>query len=114
MGHPAASMQRQHAPAMLANRLLPARGWGQPCRGCNMCIRPGPAGAAALAALQASVLRLEPSLLRLPEPALHANLAWLLPVHQEFDRPKDELWQQHGPQWVATLAGAAAKPAASG
>jgi hypothetical protein len=44
-----------------------------------------------------------------PGPALHANLAWLLPVHQDFDRPKDELWQRHSPQWLAILAGAAAR-----
>lgn len=100
----AAGVQRQHAPAVLANQLLLAHRWGQPCRAYNVCIRPGPAGAAALAAIQASALGLEPSLLRVPEPALHANLAWLLPVHQEFDHPKDELWQQHGPQWIATLA----------
>jgi hypothetical protein len=35
--------------------------------------------------------------------ALHANLTWLLPVHQEFDLPKDELWRRHGPRWAATL-----------
>jgi len=54
-------------------------------------------------------LRREPSLLRVPQPALHANLAWLLPMHQEFGHPKDELWQQHGPQWIATLAEAAGR-----
>ncbi|HEY3034882.1 MAG TPA: hypothetical protein VGJ54_09505 [Streptosporangiaceae bacterium] len=37
--------------------------------------------------------------------ALHASLAWLLPVHQEFDRPKDELWQRHGPKWMSVLTG---------
>jgi len=110
MGHPAAaSVQRQHAPAVLANRLLLAHRWGQPCRAYNVGIWPSSTGAAALAALQASALRLEPSLLLVPQPALHANLAWLLPVHQEFDRPKDELWQQYGPQWIATLAEAAGK-----
>jgi hypothetical protein len=109
MGHPAASVQRQHAPAVLANRLLLAHRWGQPCRAYNVGIWPSSTGAAALAALQASALRLEPSLLLVPEPALHANLAWLLPVHQEFDRPKDELWQQYGPRWIATLAEAAGK-----
>jgi hypothetical protein len=102
--HPAAGVQRQHTPAVLANQLLLADRWGQPCRAYNVCTRPGPAAAAALAALQARALRLEPSLLRVPEPALHINLAWLLPVHQEFGRPKDELWQRHGPQWLATLA----------
>jgi len=62
-----------------------------------------------LSALQASALRLEPSLLRVPQPALHANLVWLLPVHQEFDRPKDELWERHSPRWIATLADAAGR-----
>ena len=42
---------------------------------------------------------------RIPARALHANLVWLLPVHQEFDRPKDQLWQRHGPQWLAILDG---------
>ncbi len=110
MGHPAAaSVQRQHAPAVLANQLLAEHRWGQPCRAYNVCIRPGPAAAAALAALQAGAMRLEPSLLRVPARALHANLAWLLPMHQDFGRPKDELWQRHGPQWMAALAGAAAR-----
>lgn len=110
MARPAAAdVQRQHAPAVLANKLQPARRWGQPCRAYNVCILPGSAGAAALAALQARVLRLEPSLLRVPEQALHASLAWLLPVHQEFGRPKDELWNRHGPQWITTLADVAGK-----
>jgi hypothetical protein len=107
VSHPADGVQRQHAPAVLANQVQPAYRWGQPCRAYNVCIRPSPTAAAALSALQARVLRLEPSLLRVPEQALHANLVWLLPVHQEFGRPKDELWQQHGPRWVATLADAA-------
>jgi hypothetical protein len=109
MGNPAADVQRQHTPPVLANQLLLAHRWGQPCRAYNVCIRPGPTGAAALSALQASALRLEPSLLRVPQRALHANLVWLLPMHQEFDRPKDELWERHGPQWIATLADAAGR-----
>jgi hypothetical protein len=104
MGHPAAGVQRQHAPAVLANQLQPADRWGQPCRAYNACIQPGPDAAAALVAIQESAQRLEPSLLRVPEPALHANLTWLLPVHKEFGAPKDELWQQHGPRWAGTLA----------
>jgi hypothetical protein len=68
-----------------------------------------PAGGSRALALQASALRLEPSLLRVPQPALHANLVWLLPVHQEFDRPKGELWQRRGPRWIATLADAAGR-----
>jgi hypothetical protein len=109
MSHPADDVQSQYTPTVLANQLLLADRWGQPCRAYNVCIRPDPTAAAALATLQAGALRLEPSLLRVPEPALHANLAWLLPVHQEFGHPKDELWQRHGPQWLATLADAAAR-----
>jgi hypothetical protein len=66
---------------------------------------PGLPPAAALATIQESTLRREPSLLRAPAPALHASLAWLLPVHQEFDRSKDELWQRHGLKWMSVLTG---------
>lgn len=103
----AAEAQRQHRPAVLANRLRLERRWGRPCLAYNVCVRPGPDAAAALSAVQDRVLSLEPSLLRVPAPALHTNLAWLLPVHQEFGRPKDELWQRHGPGWLAILTAAA-------
>jgi hypothetical protein len=103
----AAEVRRQHRPAVLANRLRLERRWGRPCLAYNVCIRPGPDAAAALSAVQDRVLTLEPSLLRVPVPALHTNLVWLLPVHQEFGRPKDELWQRHGPGWLAILAAAA-------
>ena len=104
--HPIApETQRQHRPAVLTNRLRLERRWGQPCLAYNVCLRPGPAAAAALSAAQEAALGLEPSLLRVPAPALHANLAWLLPVHEEFGRPKDELWQRHGSEWMAILTG---------
>jgi hypothetical protein len=106
VGYPtAADIQDQHAPAVLTGRLLVERRWGQPCLAYNLCIQPGPDSAARLSSIQESVLNLEPSLLRVPAQALHANLVWLLPVHQEFDRPKDELWQRHGPEWMAILDG---------
>jgi hypothetical protein len=102
--HPiAADTQRQHSPAVLTNRLRLEHRWGQPCLAYHVCIRPRPAAAAALSAIQDSTLSLEPTLLRVPVPALHANLAWLLPAHQEFDRPKDELWRRHGPEWMTIL-----------
>jgi hypothetical protein len=105
--HPtAAEARRQHAPAVLANRLRLERRWGRPCLAYNVCIRPGPDAAAALSAVQDRVLSEEPSLLRVPAPALHTNLAWLLPVDQEFVRPKDELWRRHGPRWLAVLTAA--------
>jgi hypothetical protein len=68
-----------------------------------VCILPGPDALVSLYCIQENVLNQEPSLLRVPERALHANLAWLLPVHQEFDRPKDELWQRRGPEWMTIL-----------
>jgi len=105
--HPvAAEVRRQHGPAVLANRLRPERRWGRPCLAYLVCLRPGPAAAAALSAVQGQVLGLEPSLLRVPVRALHTSVAWLLPVHEEFGRPKDELWQRHGPRWLAVLAAA--------
>jgi hypothetical protein len=104
--HPiAAETQSRHRPAVLTNRLRLERRWGQPCLAYNVCIRPGPAAAAALSAVQEAALDLEPSLLRVPAPALHANLTWLLPVHLEFGRPKDELWRLHGPEWMTILTG---------
>lgn len=104
--HPiAAETQRRYRSAVLTNRLRFERRWGQPCLAYNVCIRPGPAASATLSAVQEAALDLEPSLLRVPAPALHTNLAWLLPVHQEFGRPKDELWRLHGPGWMTTLTG---------
>jgi hypothetical protein len=102
--HPIASgVQREHAPAVLANRLRLDRRWGRPCLGYNLCLRPGPAAAAGFSAVQQPLLAAEPSLLRVPEHALHANVSWLLPVHREFGREKDELWQRQGAGWLAVL-----------
>lgn len=104
MGHPTATdIQRRYAPSVLAGDLLAERRWGRACRAYHACIQPGPGARAGLSLVQDEVLDLEPSLLRVPAHALHANLAWLLPVHQEFDRPKDELWQRHGPRWLTIL-----------
>ena len=110
MGYTSAEdVERQHAPAVLANEVLVEHRWGRPCLAYNACIRPDRAAVAALSAIQDSVLRLEPSLLRVPGRALHASVTWLLPVHQEFGRPKDELWRQHGTSWMAVLAEAASR-----
>jgi len=69
--NPAAGVQRQHAPAVLANQLLLADRWGQPCLAYNVFVRPGLVAAAALGALQARALRVQPSLLQVPKSALH-------------------------------------------
>jgi hypothetical protein len=109
MRHPAEDVRRQNRAAVLANRVQVADRWGRQCRAYNVCMRPDAAAAAELSGLQARALQQEPSLLRVPERALHANLVWLLPVNQEFDLAKDELWQRRGPQWHTTLADAATK-----
>lgn len=104
MKHPtAADIQRRYAPAVLGGDLRAERRWGRTCLAYHVCIQPGPDARAGLCLIQEDVLDLEPSLLRVPAHALHANLVWLLPVHQEFDRPKDELWQRDSPQWLAIL-----------
>jgi hypothetical protein len=101
----AADIQREHMVPVLTGHLLVERRWGRPCLAYSVCIQPGADARADLSWVQEGLLSLEPSLLRVPELALHSNLAWLLPVHQEFYRPKDELWQLHGPEWMAILEG---------
>jgi hypothetical protein len=102
--HPLADgVQGKHAPAVLANRLLIDQQWGRPCLAYNVCLLPG-AAVVPLSAIQGAMLHAEPSLLRIPERALHVSVVWLLPVHEEFDQPKDELWQRLGPEWLAVLA----------
>jgi hypothetical protein len=105
----AAALQRWYAPAVQANRLLLAQRWGQAYLAYNVFIRADPAGAAALSAVQDQIRQLEPGLLRVPEPALHTTAAFLLPGSAEYDRPKDELWHQHGMTWLAQLAELAAE-----
>lgn len=102
-GPPAAGLQDQHRASVLANRLSLTHDWGQPCSSCLLCVRPGPAARAALAAVQDKVAGPEHSLLRVPPAALHFSVAWLLPVHMEFSRAKDDLWAEHGPGWLAGI-----------
>lgn len=97
-------IQARHAQAVRAGRLRLADRWGQPCLGYVFCFRPDSAGGTAFAAVQQEILSLEPSLLRQPEAALHSSIAWLLPVHREFDQPKDETWQHFGSDWLTTIA----------
>ncbi len=100
----AASVQRQHAPSVLANRLLLDERWGKPFLAYNVFVLADPPGAAALAAVQDQIGRMEPALLRQPQTALHTTAVFLLPGYAEFDRPKDELWHQYGAAWLAQLA----------
>ena len=104
-GLPAAAtaLRARHRDRVLGNQLSLAAGWGQPCLSYLLCIRPGAAARAGLAAVQDEVAGPESSLRRVPPHALHFSVAWLLGVHETFDRPKDELWSQYGPGWLATL-----------
>ncbi|HEX5119655.1 MAG TPA: 2'-5' RNA ligase family protein [Pseudonocardiaceae bacterium] len=101
-----ADVRRRHRPAVLANQVRPADGWGLPCRAYLGFARPDPVAAAALAEIQSGVA--EPALLAVPASAMHVMLVKLIPVWDEFDRPKDELWEQCGPEWLAALTEVAA------
>ena len=105
-GPGAAAVRAQHRPRILAGRVSVAAGWGQPCLSYLLCIRPAGAAQARLAAAQDAISGAERSLLRVPPHALHVSVAWLLPVHEEFGRPKDELWAQYGPGWLAGIGAA--------
>ncbi len=104
-GPPAAlgPLRAQHRDRVLGNDLSLAAGWGRPCLSYLLCVRPGEATQARLAAVQDAVAGPESSLRRVPPHALHFSVAWLLGVHETFSRPKDELWAQYGPGWLATL-----------
>jgi len=97
-------IQAKHAPAVRANRLQIAGRWGQPCLGYVLLYRPDATASAEFAALQQEVLGCEPTLLRQPEPQLHCSVAWPLAVGRDFDQPKDEIWQQHGEDWLKIIA----------
>ena len=93
-------IQARHAPAVLAGELHLASNWGARDLGYVLLFRPDAAASAALAELQRQVHAVEPSLLRQPEPQLHASIAWLLAVSRDFAQPKDALWAQHGAGWL--------------
>jgi hypothetical protein len=107
-GQHAQEAQARHAPAVLANRLMLAQTWGQPCLGYLLLFRPAPGPSAVLASLQDRVLAAEPELLRQPGHALHSTVGFLIPVYRPVDRPKDEIWREHGARWLDVIAAAAA------
>jgi hypothetical protein len=85
-------------PPLGASHAAPATSASGPAHGRSRADRPpghrGAAGTVAAAGPRAGAAR---------------HLAWLPRVHQEFDHPKDELWQRHGRRWIATAAEATAK-----
>jgi 2'-5' RNA ligase len=99
-----ASVRAGHRRPVLGNQLSIAHDWGHPCLSYLVCIRPGGQAQASIAAVQAAVAGPEESLLRVPPGALHISVAWLLGVHEEYARPKEELWARYGPGWLASLA----------
>lgn len=107
-GRPAQEAQARHAPAVLANELALAHTWGQPCLGYLLLFRPSAGPAAAFERLQDRLLTAEPDLLRAPGHALHSTVGFLIPVNRPPDRPKDEIWAQHGARWRDVIAAAAA------
>jgi hypothetical protein len=98
-------VQGRHAPAVRAGQLQITSAWGQPTLGYILMFRPDPAAAAGLAAVQDMVLEAEPSLLRQPASQLHNSIAWLLGTQARFDRPKAEIWQEQGDDWLKIITG---------
>lgn len=94
---------------MLSNNLRLEYKWGQPCRAFNLYIVLEQAAVAALGELQRELLALEPSLLVVPESAMHVSVAWLIPVHQEDTAAsKDAQWARHGQRWCGEIRAALA------
>jgi hypothetical protein len=98
-------IQARHVPAIRAGQLQITSDWGQPTLGYILMFRPDPAAVAGLAAVQDMVLAAEPSLLRQPASQLHNSVAWLLGTQASFARPKEEIWQQHGDDWLKIITG---------
>jgi hypothetical protein len=111
---PVMDVQAMHAPAVLANQLIIADNWGQPCLGYLLLLQPDPSATAALAQVQDVLLGLEPSMLRQPEYAMHSSVALVVPVFREYDRPKDELWQERGAEWMTAIEEVTRQTAAAG
>jgi hypothetical protein len=105
----AAELQDEHESRVLANRVQVERRWGQACRAYNLCVSVGAGVTGELAEAQESVLAAEPSLLRVPEQAMHISAAWLVPVQLGLsDEAKDRLWEREGARWQDWIAGALA------
>jgi hypothetical protein len=108
----AAAVRRQHAAAVLANRVRADARWDRPCLAFIVIARPDAAAASALAALQQDIADHQPGLLIVPQSAMHASVARLLPVDGN-DQAKQAVWDRRGEEWLAALRASAAsiKPA---
>jgi hypothetical protein len=104
----AAAVRQRERAAVLANQLRLDWRWGQACEVYNAFIRPDPPGRDEIAAIQEQALQLEPGLLRIPPAALHLTAISLLGLYDEYDRPRTELWAEHGPRWLVQIAALAA------
>jgi hypothetical protein len=94
-----ARLRACHEPGVRRNELKLESRWKEACCAYNLHIRPGRHARQRLAEIQDSILRLEPTLLRVPEHALHISVAWLLPVHEQFPVAKEVLWEDRGAAW---------------
>jgi hypothetical protein len=55
--------------------------------------------------VQDTIVAAEPSLLRVPQPAMHMSAAWLVPVHLELSpAEKEGLWAANAQDWLAGIA----------
>jgi hypothetical protein len=101
----AAALRDEHKAAVLANKLRPERRWGRSCRAFNLCIHLDDAVRRALSDVQDTILAAEPSMLRVPQPAMHVSVAWLLPVHLQLSpAEKEDLWAARARDWLSGIA----------
>lgn len=77
--------------------------WGSPCCAYNLQIALAEQQAIRIAEVQDDLARWEPGLLRVPGPALHISVAWVLPVHEEFEAAKTEVWERNRRAWVPEI-----------
>ena len=106
---PATALRKRYEHIVLNNRLRLDERWAQPCRAFDLYITVGQTAGAVFEEVQRELLALEPSLLCVPAPAMHINLAWLIPVSQKDDRiSKDMQWTQNGRRWCTEIGTALA------
>lgn len=77
--------------------------WGSSCCAYNLQIGLDERQAQRIADVQDDLGRDEPGLLRVPRHALHVSVAWVLPVHEEFELPKNDVWERNRRVWVPEI-----------
>jgi 2'-5' RNA ligase superfamily protein len=98
-----AKARQAFAATVRANDLRFDQNWGAPCCAYNLYIPLGAQAADSLVRAQEMIGAEEPLLLQVPRHALHINVAWVLPVHQQSTVPKPEIWQASRESWQPAI-----------